>query len=232
MFFVWLIIYGIIMLFSRYFSALSPWAIPAGLLVSISLLVGWLLIRQKGAFPGFRKVSFSQWKFHLFLLPYLLPALCNLLCFGVRPQSVPMILSIIFAVILEEVIFRVVLLQFFCKWGHIFGILLSTALFAAAHLSNLESGATAVYLLYQVVFALAAGFAFAGLSLSCRSLLPCIAIHFLINITASHSRNLTGEYHFLFWLCIAVYLACGVRNIRFLNKMNSAKKGCLYETIH
>lgn len=230
MFFIWLLIYGTVMLLFRYFAPWAPWAIPVGLLISTSALISWLLVQQKGTLVCFKKIPLSHWKHHLFFLPYLLPILSNLLFFGFRLQSALTILSIFLAVILEEVIFRDILLKFLCRRNYIWGIVLSAVLFAAAHLLNFEHGIAPVYLVHQVAFALAAGFAFAGITLSCETLLPCIGIHFLINITASDAFALPGKYQFVLWLCIAVYLACGMRSICILR--NSTKKGHPHETLH
>lgn len=225
MFFVWLFSYGIVTMLSHHFSSWTPWAIPAGLLINTLTLVGWLLAKQQGELLGFKKISLSHWKIHLFFLPYLLPVLYHLLCFGFQPRSVPSILGIFFAAVLEEVIFRGILLHFLCRRGYTFGMVLSSILFAAAHLVNFENGAEPAFLLYQVVFALAVGFAFAGIRASCGSLLPCIGIHFLINITASDSLTLLAGSEPLFWLCIIVCLACGIRSICFLRKTNYTEKG-------
>ena len=228
MFFIWLLIYGIVMLLSRYFAFRTPWATPVGLLISTLVLVGWLLMKQKNSFLRFKKIPLSHWKHHLFFLPYLLPILCNLLFSGFSLSPGPVMLSMFLAAILEEVIFRDILLRFLCRWHYFGGIALAAVLFAAAHLLNLESGVTPVCLMHQIAFALAAGFAFAGIALSCETLLPCVGIHFLINITAGDSPALPEKY--LLWLCVAVYLACGIRSICFLR--NSAKKGHPHETLH
>lgn len=228
MFFVWLFFYGLVMLLSHRLAILTPWAVPLGLLVSTLPLIGWLLAKGRGNLLAFKRLSLSQWKLHLFFLPYLLPVISNLLRFRFPPHAVPDVFCIFFAALLEEVLFREILLHFLCRRHQTFGIIVSSIAFGAAHLVNLENGAEPAYILYQVIYALAVGFALSGISLSCENLLPCIGIHFLINITAAASM----EADILFWLCIVVCLACGIRSIRFLRKINCAKEGLSYETIH
>lgn len=229
MVFVWLLLYGAVMLLSRYFAPMTPWAVPAGLFVCTAALIVWLPVKQKKAFLGLGNLSFARWKRQLFFLPYLLPVAYNIYTFGFHPQSVPVVLGIFLAAGLEELLFRGILLEYFCRRGAFFGVALSSLVFAAAHLVNIENGVAPMFLFCQLLFALAAGFSLSGIVLTCGSLLPCIGIHFLINLTASAA---SPESDPLFWLCIAVYFACGFRSIHILHKANSTKKGCLNETLH
>ena len=106
--------------------------------------------------------------------------------------------------------------------GDLCAIVVSAVLFAAAHWLNTESSD-----LSQIIFALVAGFAFSGMTLTCKSLLPAMGIHLLINLTAGGTSM---TYLWLFVLCIIVYLICGIRSVYDLK--NSAEKGCSYESIH
>lgn len=219
MLFVWLLLYGSASLLSHHFAPLTPWAVPVGLLVCAAPLVGWLL-RRGTTLLGFPKLTLTQWKHHLFFLPYLLPVFYHLFYFGFQLPSVPGLLGILLAAVLEEVLFRGILPLVLCRRGDVFCAVLSSLIFAAAHLVNLERGASPVFVLCQVLFALSAGLAFFGIVLSCGSLLPCMGIHFLINLTAPVSPP---EPKPLLWLCIAVYFACGIRSIYLVRKSHQER---------
>lgn len=225
MFFVWLFFYGLTALLCRHLSHLTPWALPVGHLLNTMLLIGWLFSQQQQDLLLFKKRP--RQTYLLFLL-CLLPAVCQLFFFGFPSHSELAILCIFLAAAQEELLFRGILLRLFCRKGPIFGIVLSTIVFAAAHLVNLESGAEPAVVLNQVIYALAASFALSGICLSFDCLLPCIGIHFLNNITASNIHQLTPASVVPFLLCLVVWFTCGIGCIFYLR----AKKGNLHETIH
>lgn len=222
MFFVWLMLYGIVMLLSRRFAALTPWAVPTGLLISTIALVGWLVWQQKRNVFYCKKLSFTCWKKQLFFVPYLLPVAYHLLRFGWQLPALPEILTVFLAVVLEEVLFRDLLLRALCKKNLLIGCLLTSLLFAAAHFLNLGTGTEPVYVLLQAVYALAIGLALCAVAISSESLLPCIGIHFLINITAGDSYGTPPQADPLFWVCVLTCFICGFWNI--LSEQNERNK--------
>lgn len=211
MFFVWLVIFGLVTMLSQHFAALTPWAVPAGLLINICTL---LLCSRKQKPFGFRKLTLAQGKMHLFFLPYLLPILYHLIRFGFSPPSFSGILVIFLAAVLEELVFRGIFLRYCCRWGCAWGIFLSALAFSTAHLLGGFDPT-------QLIFAFSVGLAFGAIALD--SLLPCMVIHFLINLTANPTSGYAPLTDWLFWLCVAVYLACGIYHLM---------KRCSHETVH
>lgn len=217
MFFVWMILHGSIVLLARYLAQWTPWAIPLGLLISTAVLVAWLLMKRQGAAVGFQRPRPYSVKERLPFLLLLLPVVYNLVSGSGSLPALLTICTLCLGAILEEVVFRGILLHFLRRWGNVPAVLVSAALFALAHILN-QGGIDP----YQIIFAFAAGVVFAGLTLRSGSLFPAMEIHLLINIT-------TGErspaYLWLFFVSIAAYLFCGTYSMILLNNANSSKKG-------
>ena len=217
MFFVWMILHGSIALLARYLAQWAPWATPLGLFISTATLVAWLLIKGKGEAVGLQKAQPYRFKERLPFLFLLLPVVYNLVSSSGSLPGWLTICTVCLGAILEEVVFRGVILHFLRPRGNVLAILVSAALFAFAHVFN-QGGADP----YQITFAFAAGLAFAGLTLCSGSLFPAMEVHLLINITAG---NRTPAYLWLFLVSIAAYLFCGAYSIILLNNANSSRKG-------
>ena len=231
MIFLWLIFYGTVMLLAYRFTAISPWAMPLGLLVNVAALVGWPLLKKRRDVLGVRTIPLSRWKQHFFFLPYLWPIAYNLASFPLRLPSLPEIIGLLLAATLEEVLFRGLLLPVLCKKNVLTGSVITGLVFAFAHFLNLGTGAGLPFILVQVVYALAIGFSLSGIALSCDSLLPCIGIHFLVNITAGDSLVVSPYLQPLFWAGILLSFICGFRSI-YLLKNKPHEERVSYETIH
>ena len=224
MFFIWLILYGSITLVAEYFSSLNAWIIPAGQLINTLILIVWLRIRCQDRLLTFKFRRGQHWKMALSGLAYLLPSVCQLAHFGIQPRSVLDIFCILLSVVQEEILFRGILLNWLGRFGHTTSIVLSGIIFAALHLVNLAEGSEQAGLVFQLIYAAAAGIALSALAMSCKSLIPCIGIHLLNNLTANDSTVLPTEYLPWFWLCVMIYLVCGIHKICFLNNLNSGRK--------
>lgn len=97
------------------------------------------------------------------------------------PGIVPMLFACIAAPVLEEMLFRGVILRgFLRRYSRTFAILWSAALFGIAHLN-----------LYQMMTALTIGVVGGWLYERCRSLWPCILLH------AGYNAFVTGYYAWL-----------------------------------
>ena len=217
MFFVWMILHGSIVLLARYLAQWTLWATPLGLLISTAALVAWLLIRGKRAAVGLQKPHPYSLRKRLPFLLLLLPVAYNLISGNGSLPALLTICTLCLGAILEEVVFRGIILHFLRRWGNILAILASAALFALSHIFN-QGGIDP----YQIIFAFAAGVALAGLTLCSGSLFPAMEIHLLINFTAGE-RN--PAYLWLFIVSIAAYLFCGTYSIILLNNANSSEKG-------
>ena len=202
---------------------MNVWMIPVGQLVNTLILMIWLRIRRREKLLTFRFCMKLRWKRYTAELAYLLPSVCQFIYFGIQPRSAMSILCIFLTVIQEEILFRGILLDWLGRFGQTISMILSGVIFAAAHLMNPADGAGLSVLGYQLIYAMAAGIAFAGLALSEKSLIPCIVIHFLNNLSASDSPVLPAGYLPWFWLCVMIYLTCGIHRICFLNKLSSGR---------
>jgi hypothetical protein len=97
------------------------------------------------------------------------------------PGIVPVLFAVVIAPVLEEMLFRGVILRgFLRRYSRTFAILWSAALFGIAHLN-----------LYQMATALTLGIVSGWLYERCRSLWPCILLH------ACYNGFVTGYYAWL-----------------------------------
>jgi len=97
------------------------------------------------------------------------------------PGIVPVLFSCVVAPVLEEMLFRGVILRGFLRqYSRTFAILWSATLFGIAHLN-----------LYQMATALVLGIVSGWLYERCRSLWPCILLH------AAYNGFVTGYYGWL-----------------------------------
>jgi membrane protease YdiL (CAAX protease family) len=100
---------------------------------------------------------------------------------AMAPGIVPILFSCVAAPILEEMLFRGVILRGFLRqYSRTFAILWSATLFGVAHLN-----------LYQMATALVLGIVSGWLYERCRSLWPCILLH------AAYNGFVTGYYGWL-----------------------------------
>ena len=120
---------------------------------------------------------------------------------------------------LEEVIFRGFLFRAMAKENVKTAIVVSSVTFGLGHLLNLVngSGAGLAEKLFQVTGAMAIGFLFVTLFFRGGSLLPCIAAHAAINVTAvfSNDAGLTMETRMVLHL---ILMAVAVAYALFLTR--------------
>ena len=207
MFFIWLFLYGAVMLLMQIAAPLFPAAPYVGLPIYTLALAIWILETGKGRRFGLSKPEGAFAK-HIFFLPCFLPVLYNLYRFGFSIPAGMSLLGILGGVLLEEIVFRGILLQWLCRRLRLWGMLLSSLAFGFAHILNLEGGMPPMFVLCQVIFAVAVGFALCGLRLHYKSIFPGVLIHLLINLTAGITYNVAKDP--LFWICTAVCFGYGV----------------------
>ncbi len=123
-----------------------------------------------------------------------------------------LVMTCVLAPVLEEMLFRGIILRSFLKqfgrWPAIFG---SAFLFGVAHMN-----------MYQFMCALLIGWALpiAGLALGwlyerTRSLIPCIALHAMFNITGTLLGSDETDYHSAaYWLVAMLLAASGTMMLR------------------
>ena len=109
---------------------------------------------------------------------------------------------------LEEVIFRGLLFKAIAKDNIKSAVIISSATFGIGHIINLfnGSGMDLVGNLCQIIFAIAVGFLLVTIFYRGGGLLPCIIVHFAINMlgTFANDANLTTEMHLLHLVVLIV----------------------------
>ena len=104
--------------------------------------------------------------------------------------SVMAVLSFLLVGVAEEIIFRGFLFNGMRKTGRLtVAIVVSAITFGMGHIVNLLTGHATAETLVQMIFAVAWGFLFTFAYLKGGSLLPCIAIHGLIDAFSVFSRD-------------------------------------------
>ena len=104
--------------------------------------------------------------------------------------SVMAVLSFLLVGVAEEIIFRGFLFNGMRKTGRLtVAIVVSAITFGMGHMVNLLTGHATAETLVQMIFAVAWGFLFTFAYLKGGSLLPCIAIHGLIDAFSVFSRD-------------------------------------------
>jgi len=148
------------------------------------LLLGWGTKNGFGKAMGLCKGDFSG-KAYLWFLPMLVLLSTNFwggvqLRLSVVETALYM-LSMVAVGILEELIFRGLLLRVLCKDSLKWGVIVSSLTFGIGHIVNLLNGAPVADTLLQILYATAIGFLFTVIFLRSGSLVPCIVVHCLVN---------------------------------------------------
>ena len=97
----------------------------------------------------------------------------------------------ILAGIIEEILFRGMLYKEMAESNEKSAMIVSSLLFGVGHIVNLfnGSGAELVSNMCQVVYAVSVGFMFVILFKRCKSIIPCIITHSLLNALSTFSNE-------------------------------------------
>lgn len=146
------------------------------------------------------------------IVPLFIIVLFNLCFAGEAGPDYKMVIYVVIWSVAEEIIYRGILLGYLIKRGELFGIIVSSSLFAVSHLLNLFGSHNLLYTVLQVIFAFFVGICYAAVTLQYKSLIPCIAAHILTNLTGIYSvgRQIKSEWIVGLGICIVIYAAYGV----------------------
>jgi membrane protease YdiL (CAAX protease family) len=128
------------------------------------------------------------------------------------PGLIPLLFTCVAAPVLEEMLFRGVILRSFLRqYSRTKAILCSSLVFGIAHLN-----------IYQLMSAFAIGIVAGWLYERCRSLWPCILLHAAYNafVTASYMRAVEGEVINSAWytaIAFVVAIGAGLFLLRVLD---------------
>lgn len=124
-------------------------------------------------------------KNNLYFIPLLVIAFVNLWG-GIKVNNskseiVFHILNMINIGFIEEVIFRGFLYKMMAKDNEKVAIIVSSITFGIGHVVNLFNGAELIPTLLQICSAIAIGYLFVIIFNKCKSIIPCVVTHILIN---------------------------------------------------
>ena len=160
----------------------------------------------------------------LWLLPMWVLATGNLWGgIGVRYEPINTlmaVLSFMLVGVAEEIIFRGFLFNGMKRTGSLTAaVIVSAITFGMGHIVNLLTGHATGETLVQIVFAVAWGFLFTFAYLKGGSLLPCIAIHSLIDVFSVFARDNEVAH----WIVIIATVAVALVYCLFLAKQPTPK---------
>lgn len=145
---------------------------------------------------GFRRPGGSRAL--LLYLPALILVAGNL-TFGIHVTALPALLTFALLAALsgfvEELTFRGLMLTAFLPRGGWYAVIASSIIFGLAHAMNVLGGSNPLYVVIQIVYALAIGFGFGAMALRGRMLWPLMVAHALGNFVAfinTDSGQVTG----------------------------------------
>lgn len=133
---------------------------------------------------------------------------------------------LIFVAIAEELFFRGLLLReliFSYKYKSITSAVLVSALFGTLHILNFFSYANFNYAILQGFCAFAVGFDLSAVYCKFKSVVPCILIHAIINVTSigldsNTTKLVLTNFEVIVFLLVAVlYLLHGYREFKSMN---------------
>lgn len=129
--------------------------------------------------------------------------------------TVMAVLSFLLVGVVEEIVFRGFLFNGMRRTGSLtVAVVVSAITFGMGHIVNLLTGHATMETLVQVLFAVAWGFLFTFAYLKGGSLLPCIAIHGLIDVFSVFAR----DNEIAHWAYIAATVAVAVIFCLYLSK--------------
>jgi len=173
---------------------------------------------------GFRIVSWSEFRDCLYGLPLLTLPLYNILISKDYIFSISFILTMISASIVEEVVFRGVILDILSRYNWKMRVFISGFAFSIFHLVNLLGGKRWTYVVIQVLLSFVIGICFAVIAIQTRSILVGVIVHIMINLSAGKNCELNNWI----WICFAIYMIYGM----YLCAHIKNTKGNKNDTLH
>ena len=206
----WVFLYGLSYLLAESVSSAAGnclWLTPLVMLGYIVILFTWLTYTNQAGKLGLSSIQLHTQTDFIYFIPLLAIPVQNLLSGSalISSHSILLMFSVCCA---EEVMFRGFLLPFLCRHLGLWGILCAALAFSCLHSVNLFSGLLPSYVLIQMCLAFFIAIYYSLIRLYYKSLYPCIAAHFLTNITAS-SNSLYFEYcllHIIILICCEIVL--------------------------
>ena len=205
MIFWWVALYGLLHTFVM---NRAQWIIASVMMLYTLFFLIWICWSGQKDNIGLNVIQEFGVKDSLYLFPLSLLPICNLMIGKDGCIDFWSSIFIMSVAIIEELFFRGFMLHFFVRQSRMLGVLLTSIIFALFHCVNLIQNDDHIYVFLQVICAFSVGLCFAATTIKYNSLIPCLVVHFLINVTGiinpisvGNSKEVCG-----LWICIAVYL--------------------------
>lgn len=161
-------------------------------LSAISLLLTLFIVKNKLC-NKYGLTFFPDGKPYLYFIPFVLLCSINLwngisLHYDILHQITAVFVMALVGY-MEELIFRGLLFRAIEKENTVRAIFISAVTFGAGHIINLLTGHASLDVFLQIIYATAIGFAFVMVFYKSGSLLPCIIVHSIIDITSKFSKT-------------------------------------------
>lgn len=198
--FMWAVLYNIVYLAGKY----SNSSVLAVLIMSayIFLFAVWIYKKNLHIYTGFT-VKDIKWDKAVSMVPLLILPVYNLIAADNRNFTLYSIAMIFAAAVAEEIFFRGFIRNGLKRNGLLFSVVFTNILFAVYHLSNMLGGADIRYVAMQMFAAFTVGMAYSMTAEVHKSILPCIAAHFMTNITgAVREIQSIGAYRAMFIISV------------------------------
>jgi uncharacterized protein len=175
-------------------AGLADRVIHLGSGITLTGLAVWIISRKH----WWHRIGFRQPSKPADLLWFILPMILVGVNLGAginaaSLSSLPYFLGVaLLAGFAEEAIFRGIILQALAPRGVWRAALVTGVIFGVSHALNLLTGSVTAYVLLQICYATAIGFAFAALALRTRLIWPLMIVHFLTDVFGFLASNSTG----------------------------------------
>lgn len=167
----------------------------------------WINKSQKNDYLRLKRNNYYETLKMIELLPLMVLPVFNVGTYGFKFDFYTTITMLCVAII-EEIFFRGFLQRWFEKTSMLGAVCFTNIIFAAFHILNYVPNKEIVPLLIQMLIALCVGMCFSIIAIRNDSIIPCIVIHFLINVTGN---NNIGEMNILIVvICAMIYFFYGI----------------------
>ena len=171
-----------------------------------------------------------------FFVPLIIVA-CSGLLFGIKLNYGPLetvlfVISMCCVGFLEEILFRGFLFVGMAQKNVNSAVIVASLTFGIGHIVNLLNGQDLVKTIFQIVFAIAVGFALVILFYKGKSLIPCIVFHSLNNSlsafekdTSDAAKSLLADPELFEMICVIIYIAIlTIYSFFLLKKLNVSQE--------
>lgn len=190
---------------------LDAWLTAGAMLLYTLCFVSWIFLREDRLKIGVCLGNTASYLRNAGFWGAVILPVCNLLAadrYALKASDIVMLLSVSAA---EEIFFRGYLLEYLKHHGITYGIMGTSLLFSLLHMVNWNPDSDIVYIGLQMLCAFFSSICYCVTVLQTGSLLPCVGLHFLTNITGSavfseRGGLSAGILSILLYICWGVFM--------------------------